>query len=79
MGRPRQYESDAARQRACRARLAAQRVLVERRALDGLQMRLDRLQQAIRKAAEGGDATARACRAVQVETMPEKLIRHFEG
>ena len=79
MGRPRQYATAAERQRACRQRLAAQRVTVERRALKGLHRRLERLQQALRRAAAAGDATAQACQAVSVETMLEKLIRHFEG
>ncbi len=52
---------------------------VDRRALDGLPMRLERLQQAIRRAAAAGDPTARACQAISVETVLEKLIRHFEG
>ena len=79
MGRPRQYESDAERQRACRARREAATVRVERRALDGLHQRLDRLQQALWRAAERGNPTARACQAASVETILEKLIRHFDG
>ena len=79
MGRPRQYESDAARQRACRARLAEQWVTVDRRALERLHQRLDQLQQALWRAADRGDATAQACRAAHVETMLDKLIRHFAG
>jgi hypothetical protein len=79
MGRPRQYASAAERQRACRQRREQETVRVERRALDGLHMRLERLQAAIRRAAAAGDATAQACRAISVETMLEKLISHFEG
>ena len=79
MGRPRQYESDAARQRACRARQAAQWVTVDRRALERLHQRLDQLQQALWRAAERGDPTARACQAISVETVLERLIRHFDG
>ena len=60
MGRPRQYAGDAERQRACRQRREAETVRVERRALEGLHMRLERLQQAIWRAADAGDATARA-------------------
>ncbi len=79
MGRPRQYGSDAERQRACRQRRETETVRVDRRALDGLHMRLERLQAALRRAAAAGDATAQACRAISVETMLEKLISHFEG
>jgi len=82
MGRPRQYGSDAERQRACRQRRQAETVRVDRRALDGLHLRLERLQrlqQALWRAADAGDATARACQAASVETVLEKLIRRFEG
>jgi hypothetical protein len=79
MGRPRQFESDAARQRACRARREQETVRVDRRALDGLHQRLEQLQQALWRAAERGDPTARACQAASVETILEKLTRRFEG
>jgi hypothetical protein len=79
MGRRRQYESDAERQRACRLRLEASTVRVDRGALDRLHARLDRLQEAVYRAAKAGDETARACVAVSVETVVDKLIRHFEA
>lgn len=77
MGRPRQYGSDAERQRAFRHRQAAVTVRVERRALDGLTARLEQLQEAMRGAAAAGDETARSCQAAHVETMLEKLIGYF--
>ena len=79
MGRPRQYAGDAERQRACRQRREAETVRVERRALEGLHMRLERLQQAIGRAAAAGDATARAGRAISGETVLERLIEYFEA
>jgi hypothetical protein len=77
MGRRRQYESAAERQRACRQRQEAATVRVDRRALDGLHVRLEKLQEVLRVAASEGDTTARQCSAASVETMLEKLIRHF--
>ena len=77
MGRPRQYASAAARQRAFRQRQEQQAPRVDRRALDGLHQRLVQLQTALRAAAVAGDATALACPATSVETMLEQLIRHF--
>ena len=79
MGRPRQYASAAERQRACRQRREQETVRVDRRALDRLHQRLDRLQAAIWRAAAAGDATARAGRAISPETVLEQLIDHFEA
>jgi hypothetical protein len=79
MGRPRRYASGAERQRAYRAREQEQWAQVDRRALEGLQGRLDRLQRAVDRAAGAGDETARGCRAASVDTLLERLIRHFEG
>lgn len=79
MGRRRQYESAAERQRACRQRQEAATVRVDRRAIDRLHGRLEELQEVLGAAARSGDATARQCGAASVETMLEKLIRHFSG
>jgi hypothetical protein len=77
MGRRRQYESAAERQRACRQRQEAATVRVDRRALDRLHGRLEELQVVLGAAARRGDPIARHCGAASVETMLEKLIRHF--
>ena len=77
MGRPRQYNSGAERQRAFRQRQEATTRRVDRGALDGLEGRLNRLQAAMWAAAAAGDETARQCRAAGVETILEKLTRHF--
>lgn len=77
MGRRRQYESAAERQRACRQRQEAATVRVDRRALDRLHGRLEELQEALGEAARRGDPIARRCYAASVETMLEKLIGHF--
>lgn len=77
MGRPRQYASDAERQRAFRRRLEEEWVRVDRGALEQLHTRLDRLQEAIRAAAAAGDPTAQACGAASVDTLLERLIQHF--
>jgi hypothetical protein len=77
MGRPRQYKSGAERQRAFRCRQEATTRRVDRGALDGLEGRLDRLQAAMWAAADAGDETARQCGAAGVETILEKLTRHF--
>ena len=78
MPRPRQYATDAERQRACRARLAQLTVRVDRAALDRLHARLDRLQMALYAAADAGDPTALACRAASTDTLLERLASHFE-
>src|SRR5438876_4274889 len=79
MGRPRQYGSDAERQRAFRQRQEAQIARVDRGALDRLHARLDQLQAALWGAAAAGDETARSCRAAGIDTMLERLIRHLAG
>jgi hypothetical protein len=76
MGRPRQYDSDAERQRAFRERERATIARVDRRALDRLHGRLDELQAALWRAA-AGDETARACQAAGIETMLERLTAYF--
>jgi hypothetical protein len=78
MGRPRQYGSDAERQRAHRQRVEATTARVDREALERLHQRLDRLHSAVVAAAKGGDPAARAGQAGSIETMLEKLTLHFE-
>jgi hypothetical protein len=77
MARPRQYASDAERQRAFRERQEATLARVNRGALDRLHARLDQLQEALRGAAAAGDETARACHAAGIDTMLERLTDHF--
>ena len=79
MGRPRKYTTDAERQRACRQRREASTLRVERRALEEHYARLEQLQEVLREAAAAGDETARACLAGSVDTMVEKMIRHFRA
>jgi hypothetical protein len=79
MPRPRQYATDAERQRACRARLAQLTVRVDRDALDRLHARLDRLQTAIHAATHAGDPIALACRAASTDTLLDQLASHFEA
>ncbi len=78
MGRLRKYSSNAERQQAFRERREVETVRVDRAALDRLHAKLERLQAAVRGAAAAGDGAARACRAVSVETVLEKLIHYFE-
>jgi hypothetical protein len=77
MARPRQYASNAERQRAFRERQEATIARVDRGALDRLHARLDQLQAALWAAARAGDATARGCQAAGIETMLERLTDHF--
>ncbi len=79
MGRPRKYESDAARKAAQRARDKAQWVEVPRDAHKAHSERLDALQRAIHDAAQSGDDAALACRAASVDAMLEKLAAWFEA
>ncbi len=78
MGRPRLYDSDAARQRACRDRRAVTRREVDRKALEGLHQRLEDRQTAVAEAAHWGDPLALRCRAASVETVLEKLTAAFK-
>jgi hypothetical protein len=78
MGRPRPYGSAAERQRAYRERETATWAQVDRRALEQMNQRLEHLREAVGRAAAAGDATAGSCRASRVETVLERLIRHFE-
>ena len=78
MGRPRQYGSGAERQRAFRQRLEAEWPRVNGAALERLHRRLDELQQAVWAARDAGDESARACSAASVETVLERVIRHFQ-
>jgi len=78
MARPRQYGSNAERQRAYRQRQETTLARVDRAALERLHGRLEQLHTAVAGAAQAGDAVARACRAGSVETLLEKLTRHFE-
>ena len=78
MGRPRQYGSDAERQRAYRQRDAGATARVNRAVLERQLARLDRLHAAVVAAAQAGDAVALACRAGSSETMVEKLTGYFE-
>lgn len=78
MGRPREYESGAARQRAWRERDKRETARVDRGALERLHRRLDALQEAVDTAARAGDEVARRSRAAGVDTVVEKLTRYFE-
>jgi hypothetical protein len=78
MGRPRQYASAAARQRAYRQRDAQVMARVDRAVLERQMARLDRLHAAVSAAAKAGDAVARASQAGSIETLLEKLTRYFE-
>ena len=77
MARPRQYASNAERQRAFRERQEQTIARVDRGALDRLHARLDQLQEVLRAAAAAGDETARACHAAGIDTMLERLTDHF--
>jgi hypothetical protein len=77
MGRPRQYGSDAERQRAFRQRLQTEWPRVNGAALERLHQRLDELQQAVWAAEDAGDESGRACSAASVETVLERVIQHF--
>lgn len=79
MGRRRQYETAAARQRAFRERLEAEWPRVHGGSLARLQERLEQLQAAVRAAAAAGDELGRACRAGSVDTVLERVIGQFEA
>lgn len=79
MGRPRQYGSGAERQRAFRQRLEAEWPRVHGASLERLNGQMDRLQAAVRAAADAGDEGARACCAGSVETVLIRVIEQFEA
>ncbi len=79
MGRPRRYATNAERQRAFRQRRDQTTCRVDRVALDRLHARLDRLQQALRGAADCGDPTARRCYAASIDTLLDRLAAHFQA
>lgn len=78
MGRPRKYESDAQRQRACRARFHEQWIIVDRRALELLNDRLERLHEALYRAACRGDLLAAHCHCCSVDSTLDRLAEAFE-
>ncbi len=78
MGRLKQYESEAARQAAHRARSKERWVEVERASFERHNALLEALQRAIVDAAERGNETAQQCSAASVDTMLEKLSKYFE-
>jgi hypothetical protein len=71
MGRPRKFATDAARQAACRQRLAAGRVWVDRAALEALVA-------AVEAAAAAGDPVAIRVRTGTADSLLRNLARHFE-
>jgi hypothetical protein len=78
MAMPKQYESNAARQAAHRARSKTRWIEVDRAADERHHALLDALQLAIHEAAKRGDESAKSCNAASVETMLEKLTKYFE-
>jgi hypothetical protein len=78
MGRPRQYGSGAERQRAFRHRLETEWPRVNGAALERMNRRLDELQQAVWAARDAGDEIGQRCSSVSVETVLERVIRHFQ-
>ena len=79
MGRPRQYANAAERQRAYRARLEEEMVRVNRRQWERMEMRLDRLERAVRAASRAGDSLAQAWNEGSVEGMVVRMTSYFEG
>jgi hypothetical protein len=78
MGRPKQYESQALRQKAYRERLAKECVWVERWAWEFQCQHIERLQAAVSGAAERGDPLAKRCRSLCPDTVLERLVVAFE-
>jgi hypothetical protein len=79
MGRPRQYANAAERQRAYRQRLEEEMVRVNRRDLERLETRLDRLNHAVRNAARAGDPIAQLYSEPSIDGMLFKMTEYFEG
>lgn len=79
MGRPRQYANAAERQQAYRTRLEEEMVRVNRRQWERMEMRLDRLERAVRAASWAGDSLAQAWNEGSVEGMLVRMTSYFEG
>jgi hypothetical protein len=79
MGRPKKYNSDAERQAAHRARVAAASVTVDRRQLEQLEAQLTKLHNAIAKAADSDSPIAKQCQAASISTTLDKLTKYFEA
>ena len=77
MSRPKEFDSAASKQAAYRARRAAQRVSVDRAALDALHDRLERLQSAILCASRNGSGFASRCYASSIDSLLDNLIDAF--
>ena len=77
MSRPREFDCAASKQAAYRARRAAQRVSVDRAALDALHDRLERLHSAILCASRNGSGFASRCHASSIDSMLDNLIDAF--
>jgi len=79
MGRPKRDASAAEKQRAYRARLAAETVRVNRRAWAALEARRDRVAEAVWAARQAGCATAAQIVGASPDTVLEALSAWFEA
>ena len=79
MGRPRVYESAAAKHRAYRARLAAEMVRVNRKAWAALEARTDRLADAVWAAQRSGCLDAQQIRSHSRDGVLDELAASFEA
>lgn len=77
MSRPRLYNSSAEKQAAYRRRLSEETLLVDRRAIERLEQRLERLRDAVLCAADREDPLARKCVGGSTDTVVEKLTALF--
>lgn len=78
MGRRKQYESGAQRQKAYRERLAKECVWVARWAWEFQCHHIERLQIAVVGAAAKGHALAQQCQSACPDTVLERLVTAFE-
>lgn len=79
MGRAKVYPDAAAKQRAYRARLAEEMVLVNRRRWAALEGRVNRLADAVSGARSAGCPMAREIRGAATDTILDSLTGWFEG
>lgn len=77
MGRPKVYADAAAKQRAYRARLAAEMVLVNRRRWAALEAQVERLGEAVEQARRAGCPIARQIRGAASTTIMDFLTEWF--
>lgn len=79
MPQPRLHADAAARQAAYRQRLKQTTRVVDRKAIENLEQKLEMLREVINQAGDAGDQFAAQCKGSSVDTTLDKLIAAFRS